>query len=230
MKSLSQYIQENKGCNKEFPITGKDRDSWRIELCDGKLRINYINRIDSYYSTKYNTIATKTEPTAKFLYWNKDDKELINYLKKQKIGKYTTKTEPNYDEDPYGKRIVRGERTWYKFDFTELFNNINEQRTEKEGCGTKLIHDDDKVVGTIVYLALFNKYVLEYNHDWLVSKNGNIVIHPKGMKKETFNSKKEAVEFAKKNNIEIVYDTKIDHPLAHGLPDTRAIRSYQYKD
>lgn len=103
---------------KEFPVNQKAvyRDDFFKFVVDGDTLKKVYNDGREY------VYATKDNPTDEMLYWNQAERQTIDYLKRNKVGTYKTRTEPNWDEDPSGRRVQFGTRTWYYFDFSNLFN------------------------------------------------------------------------------------------------------------
>ena len=113
---------ENEAILKTYPVFKPFSGSeWQIEVTDKRIRMNRINAVDSAWTSKYITIATKEEPMADFLYWNQGDRDVVDYLSSNHIGSHSSKAEANYDQDPYGRYVQRGTRTWYSFDFSKLW-------------------------------------------------------------------------------------------------------------
>ena len=113
---------ENEAILKTYPVFKPFSGSeWKIEVTDKRIRMNRINAVDSAWTSKYITIATKEEPMADLLYWNQGDRDVVDYLSSNHIGSHSSKAETNYDQDPYGRHVQRGTRTWYRFDFSKLW-------------------------------------------------------------------------------------------------------------
>lgn len=73
----------------------------------------------------------------------------------------------------------------------------------------------------ITYVALFDNYWVEYGGRTYLNDGRYTMFDGKRKKFATLN---EAKDFCKEVGATIVKEFKIDHPLAHGLPDCRAIR------
>lgn len=90
---------------------------------------------------------------------------------------------------------------------------------------TKRYQDVDNPQGVLTYVCLFSMYVLRHCTIWDETKNGGFFIWEScdTYIKRSFGSEKEMTDYAIKNNITIRNRENLDHPLAHGLPDTRSI-------
>lgn len=89
----------------------------------------------------------------------------------------------------------------------------------------KRYQDTENPQGISTYLALFRQYVLKHCTVWDENENGDIYLwqNQPTYKHCVFDTAKEMCNYANANNITIREHRNIDHPLAHGLPDTRSI-------
>lgn len=74
----------------------------------------------------------------------------------------------------------------------------------------------------ITYLALFESYVVKYGGRAYQFQNGDCYIFDGSIKE--LKTIDECRKFCADIGATHVVETKFDHPLAHGLPDCRAIR------
>lgn len=82
--------------------------------------------------------------------------------------------------------------------------------------------DDEHPHAEIIFLALFDKYSLKYGHKWYQNDKNKIILFE--FEKKIFKGKKEMETFIQENGIIVEHSWVLDHPLAHGLPDTRSLR------
>lgn len=80
----------------------------------------------------------------------------------------------------------------------------------------------------IIYLALFDKFVVNYGGDaYYFPRTKRYQLF--NNKTKTFATKKECLDFCSENHLAVLGEELIDHPLAHGLPDCRAISPTMHK-
>lgn len=94
----------------------------------------------------------------------------------------------------------------------------------------KRYQDTENPQGISTYLALFRQYVLEHCTIWDENEDGDIYIWNNNIngnsntyKHCVFTSCNQMIQYCKEHNITLREHKNIDHPLAHGLPDTRSI-------
>lgn len=82
----------------------------------------YLHINDGYYLPQRIRVATEENPMVHITTNNQDDLVLSNYLPKLKgAKKLVDEVRPNYDEDPYGRRVQRGTRPYQIWDLSQVF-------------------------------------------------------------------------------------------------------------
>ena len=77
----------------------------------------------------------------------------------------------------------------------------------------------------ITYIALFDEYVVEYGGRAYETEHGHCMF---GGSKKKFAALSECESFCSSIGATIVDKEVLDHPLAHGLPDCRAILGLKF--
>lgn len=88
--------------------------------------------------------------------------------------------------------------------------------------GVAKFQDDDHPHGEIVFLALFNEYVVKFSKVWFEGEKTRIFFFD--YEQKNIKRKEDVNSFIVEKGIIIEDETIVDHPLAHGLPDCRSVR------
>ena len=93
--------------------------NYNFEIKDDVL---FLHVDDGYYLPQRIRVASKENPEVVIDTNNMEDRSLITYLPRLKGAiKLVDEVYPNYDYDPYGRRVQRGTRPYQKWNVSEVF-------------------------------------------------------------------------------------------------------------